>query len=884
MSVRDDILRKRYLVPGETEMGMYARVAKAIANDPVTASYWTKMMQEYKFLPNSPTLVNAGSGKKGGFSACYVLPIFDTLRGITKASHEQALVHAHYGGTGFNLGRIRPRGDPVSSTGGKACGAVKVMHYLNETAEMVEQGGNRSGANMGSLPIWHPEIRGFIHSKDIDGTLPHFNISASITDDFILAYSQNDEYELRFNDKVYETVDATTLFEEIVHNAWLNGDPGLMFIDRMNAQNMTPNIGLFETTNPCVVGDTLIQTVEGLIPIKDLVGQEVDVYCVDTDKYSLQISKAKNIRMTRRHANLMEITTTRGTLICTPDHKIYTRDQGYVEAKDLRLGNKLCCVNRVNRNIRHIWDIEGKDVHHIDGDDKNNVLSNFEVLEHGEHSRLTNIGHECYVEKDETNGRFIALSGRGRKQVDALGLYPVGSNLRIISIKTLDYTEDVYDMEVERYHNFFANNILIHNCGEQPLLPYESCNLGSINLSNFVIDGEFIKEDYIRVIRDAVNMLNDIIDKNTFPLEEIRLATLLTRKIGLGVMGWHDMLLKLETPYCSDEAIKWINTVGGLLKDISHRESQDLAQEYGVFDGYEGTHWDNVGIRMHNATTTTIAPTGTLSFLAQCSSGIEPVFDWEYDRTSEQGTEHIVHSTAALAKKLGLEHETNKAIHWSWHMRHQEEWQKYIDNAVSKTINVPHETTEEEIYEIYEAAFKHNIKGLTVYRDLSKSQQVINTRVANNIPLPMAESPFTRRPASIYEARSGCGKMYIITGHSDKQPSVLHDVFIESEGGCTASNEAMGRNISLGLQEGIDPSRIASKLRKVKCHTALRSSSSDGKSCADIIGKCIAFEYANIAGVIPTHDGPTCPECGSPLNFGSGCSGGECTCGWSGCF
>jgi ribonucleoside-diphosphate reductase alpha chain len=217
-------------------------------------------------------------------------------------------------------------------------------------------------------------------------------------------------------------------------------------------------------------------------------------------------------------------------------------------------------------------------------------------------------------------------------------------------------------------------------------------------------------------------------------------------------------------------------------------------------------------------------------------------------------------------------------------MRHQEEWQKYIDNAVSKTINVPHETTEEEIYEIYEAAFKHNIKGLTVYRDLSKSQQVINTRVANNIPLPMADSPFTRRPASIYEARSGCGKMYIIVGYGAEQPSVLHDVFIESEGGCTASNEAMGRSISLGLQEGIDPTRIAGKLRKVKCHTALKSKLSEGQSCADIIGKCITYEHVLTGGRASDHVLiPTCPECGSPLNFGSGCSGGECTCGWSGC-
>jgi ribonucleoside-diphosphate reductase alpha chain len=647
---------------------MYDRVAKFLSSNSHDAKAWADMMKEYRFLPNSPTLVNAGSGKSGGLSACYVVPLEDTLPGIMRASLSQAMIHAHYGGTGFNLGRIRPRGSLIKSTGGKACGPVKVLELLNQTADTVSQGGNRNGANMGSISLQHPDAMDTIHAKDIDGRLTHFNISGVVTDEFIKAFETNDSVPLTFGEESYGERDAEEILTEVVHNAWLNGDPGLIFIDRMNKFNMTPNLGMFETTNPC---------------------------------------------------------------------------------------------------------------------------------------------------------------------------------------------------------------------GEQPLLDWESCNLGSINLGAFIQDEDFIVEDFVLTIRNAVDLLNHVIDKNTFPLPEIENATLLTRKIGLGIMGWHDYLIKLGIPWCSEEALKHIRIIGNLLMTESHEWSHQKAMEYGPFDAYEGSMWDTLSYKMMNATTTTIAPTGTLSYIAECSSGVEPVFEWKYTRTSEQGTDHIVHPTYDLAKKHGLLAETNMQIPWEWHIRHQEVWQDYVDNAVSKTINVPHDTTEQTIRDIYERSLRSNIKGLTVYRDKSKVEQVLNT--VDNVPL--ATIPLVRRPATIYEARSGCGKMYIIVGHSPSEPPVLYDVFIESEGGCTASNEAMGRSISLGLQEGIDPSRIAGKLRKVKCHTALRSKTSDGKSCADIIGQCVSYEYALIAGrITPTDDQPRCPSCNGPLNFGSGCHGGQCpSCGWSGC-
>ncbi|MCK9327786.1 MAG: hypothetical protein M0P69_19985, partial [Bacteroidales bacterium] len=387
---------------------MYKRVASAVCRNHYSnefAQEVTAAMQNFFFLPNSPTLANAGTSKVGGLSACYVLPIHDSLDSIYKTLRDAALVHKFFGGTGFDFSEVRPRGSPIESTGGSACGVLKVIELFNQGADTIRQGGKREGANMGVLRCDHPDIEEFIRAKEQDGVLSHFNLSVAATDDFMKRGDSN-------------------LIDQIVHHAYLHGDPGIIFIDAINRNNVN----------------------------------------------------------------------------------------------------------------RHLYDIAA------------------------------------------TNP-----------------------------------------------------------CGELPLGPYESCNLGSLNLSKFCIEGDFDLDLFKEHIRIGVRFLDSVIDINNFPIPEIRDATLATRKIGLGIMGWHDLLIQLEIPYASREAMEPIHAIGAVLKKTAIDESCILAEEYGPYPAWEGSEWQKQGIEIRNSTLLTIAPTGTISYLSGCSSGIEPHFAKEYTRESEAG-------------------------------------------------------------------------------------------------------------------------------------------------------------------------------------------------------------------------------------------------------
>lgn len=465
---------------------------------------------------------------------------------------------------------------------------------------------------------------------------------------------------------------------------------------------------------------------------------------------------------------------------------------------------------------------------------------------------------------------------------------------------------------------------------EQPLLPYESCNLGSINLKNFVKEGKIDFNRLTQTINLAVRFLDDVIEVNNYPLPQIKEMTLKTRKIGLGVMGWADMLIKLGIPYDDPRAFTLAKEIMLFIQKTASNASSLLAEERGVFPAWEGSVWEKKGIKRRNATVTTIAPTGSISIIAGASSGIEPLFAVAM-RTKRVDTEFIEvdHVFEQIAKERGfwrdslpqeiIENEgrltgikgipgdiqelfkTARDISPEAHILMQAAFQKFTENAVSKTINLPETATEEDIYNIYLMAYQKGLKGTTIYRDKSRSVQVLNT---GNSQTPKTEtirprSRLKRLTGTTTSYRTGCGGLFVTVNHDDRG---IAEVFVATgkHGGCPAQSQAIGRLISVALRAGIDPQVMIDQLKGIRCPSCLRREGVDVLSCPDGVGRDLeeAFklseQFKEMGATIllsqneiqkpiepKNKNANTCPDCGKELLPDGGCF--VCTCGYSKC-
>lgn len=721
------VLGRRYLLKDEngrvveTPAEMFRRVAIAIAHADTKfnnignvsdtlalADQFYNIMANLEFLPNSPTLMNAGR-ELGQLSACFVLPVGDSMEEIFDAVKQTALIHKSGGGTGFSFSGLRPKNDVVQSTAGISSGPISFMRVFDVATETVKQGGTRRGANMGLMQVDHPDILEFIRCKSDQAHLNNFNISVGLTEDFMEALDQNESYPLinPRNKEVVGTLKARDVFDLIIRQAWQNGEPGIIFLDRLNRDNPTPHIGIIASTNPC---------------------------------------------------------------------------------------------------------------------------------------------------------------------------------------------------------------------GEQPLLPYESCNLGSINLGLMVKEGRINWDRLKEIIHLAVHFLDNVIELNRYPLPQIARMTYANRKIGLGVMGWADMLIALGVPYNSEYAIELGEKMMAFINDEGHTASINLARERGQFPNFQGSLYSQQGKPpIRNATVTTIAPTGTISIIANTSSGIEPVFAVSFVRQvldnnilvevhplfEETAKKQGIYSDALMEKiaRHGSVQDIDEIpedirrifvtahdISPEYHIRMQAAFQKHTDNAVSKTVNFPNSATVDDVRMAYELAYKLDCKGVTIYRDGSRENQVLSTVKPEQEAYEGETKTVRERPVSLkgwtYRMQTGCGPLYVTINEDNDG---LFELFttMGKAGGCAASqSEAIGRMVSLAWRSRVEPEQVVKQLLDISCHSHAGFGPNKMLSCADAVAKAIRNHISSAMHTDKMEKKAlfkgACPECGGRVEHEGGCS--VChSCGFSEC-
>lgn len=1098
-----------------------------------TAKDYYRLMVAREFLPNSPTLMNAGKNNGLQYSACFVLPIEDSIDGIFDGIKYQALIHKSGGGTGFSFSRLRPTGSRVGSTKGVASGPVSFMKIYDAATEQVKQGGSRRGANMGILRVDHPDILEFIHCKE-DGGVTNFNISVAATDAFFRAYFEGKDYDLidPKTKKVVGQLSAQKVLDEVANGAWKTGDPGMIFIDKINAStaNPVPSLGPVEGTNPCVSGDTLISTKEGLVRMKEVVkshfaggrreggnmGLIIDKRTLGTHETGTVDGRAIKF-FDNGVKDTLKLETKSGlSLTATLDHKLMAVDRGWVEMRNLKAGDKILVQSGSGGFGQEVslgfvpgmptlprkWSQElGQVIGWLIGDgwlrtgDKNRRvgftfgkddlgnLSYFrKIINHwyGKEikpvKRVRNTAHLSYHGKNFINfflqlgvkpvaavdkevpesiytapreavigflqGLFTAdgtvsfvlgrssyvrltakskfllkgvqllllnlgiwsrimdrsrqprkgmfryvdakgrtktydldgvcyeleisrdsvikffkevgfIGGRHDKKIEKFytkGYYPGKFIDEVKSIKSAG-KQRVYDLTEERSYTFITNGIVSLDCGEQPLYPFDACNLGSIFLTYFVTetdDGQRTVdwEKLERATKLAVRFLDSVIERNPFPLPQIRDTVASIRRIGLGVGGWADMLIKLGIPYDSPEAVALAQDVMQFINTKGHQASEQLAQERGAFPLFNESIYQGQK-PLRNATITTIAPTGTIGIIANASTGIEPLFAVSFQHyVKTNALERSLYFVSPLFEKAAfgqpwytaavkdkvvsngsLAHieeipegirrlfVTAHDISPDWHVKMQAAFQKGTDNAVSKTINLPGSATPEDIKNAYLQAYESGCLGITVYRDGSKSIQVLN----------LGTNALRQRPVKVegatYRIATPLGHAFVTVNHDEEGNPFEVFVTIGKAGSeVAAMAEALGRLISTTLRFGNHlpakdrAAEIVGQLSGIGGGASVGFGASRVRSLPDAVAKAIAMHFGlngdsqpstdhrlhSTAGQNQSESGNNenfklkiensnpakrdlCPSCGyATLVFEEGCS--KCfSCGFSKC-
>lgn len=742
-----------------------------------------ELMKLKRFLFGGRILANRGLNKddiKVTYSNCYVLPRpEDNIESIYETASKLARTFSYGGGVGIDISNLRPKGALVRNSARETTGAVSFMDTFSLVTETIGQRGRR-GALMISMDVNHPDIEDFIDIKKDLTRVTKANISVRITDAFMEAVYNDEPYDCTFEveatgETVVRTVNAKELFMKLSRNNWEMAEPGILFWDNINKYNLMSDYikhGEFEYAgvNPCLVGDTKVQTVEGEIAIKDLVGKKPYVYCMN-EKGELDIKQASKVWLTRKNANLVKVTHSRGDIICTPEHKIYTKNRGWVEAHQLKPKDKLIGLNRCMKDEKHcavalrgqakyipehrfilgkFQNIEGLNVHHLNGNPLDNRLSNLEALTHSQHSKLTNTGRQIEVKRD-SKGRYVEKEVKSKRETLEVNSKNRSKSWNVISVEFLDYTEDVYDMTVEEHHNFVANGIIVHNCAEETLPAGGSCNLGSINLSAYVVDAHTPKArfDYLQFTEDIpvyIRALNNVLveGRDLHPLAIQRETIDRYRQIGLGVMGVGDMLIKLGITYGSDLCKQTLEAIGHTLLNESLKASAEMAILRGSFEGFNADKILNCGMcgvlnestkeyirqyGLYNSQILTTAPTGSISTMLGISGGIEPLFALTFTRKTESIHDEDVYyqvEVPVLKEYQALYGEdveipkyfiTSHQINPFARVEVQASWQKYIDASISSTINLDESVTVEEVFDIYCYAHQCGLKGLTIYRN-----------------------------------------------------------------------------------------------------------------------------------------------------------------------
>ena len=832
------VLQRRYLAKDregnvlEDPDGMFRRVARNLsqsdleygateAERQVTEDAFYQVMRRLEFLPNSPTLMNAGRELQQ-LSACFVLPVEDSLDSIFTKVKQTALIHKSGGGTGFAFSRLRPEGDVVGSTGGVASGPVSFINAFDAATDVVKQGGTRRGANMGILHVTHPDILSFITSKEDGQHLSNFNISVAVTEDFMRRVEHDQTYDLvnPRTGQITGQLNAREVFERMTELAWRTGDPGIVFLDRINRDNPNPQLGDIESTNPCVTADTVVATSEGPRTVQQLVGRPF-VALVNGQEWP---STQRGFFFTGRRKVLLIRTDSGHSVTLTPDHKLRRRTPD---------GDQWVAADQVNC---------------------------------GDHIVLQRVAAASDEGVSRRNFQAVA-DGRGVAVLESEITDTVDNpTAEVTDCQPVGWAE-VFDTHIPGINAFDGNGLYLHQCGEQPLLPYESCNLGSLNLARMVrYDGDDVAIDWSRmseVIGTAVHMLDSVIDMNDYPIDEIADMSRKTRRIGLGVMGWSDLLIQMGVRYDSDEALELAEGVMEFIQREAYRASEELSETRGTFPEWERSAYNRGENpqRMRNSAPVTIAPTGTISIIAGASSGIEPLFALSFvrnvmDRTRlvegnnyfeavarNEGfySEELMEQLAAVGSLEDLDvpgwvkevFRVSHDIDPRWHVRMQGAFQKYTDNAVSKTINFPHDATVADVAEAYRSAYALGCKGITVYRDGSKAEQVLSTGATDaasengaaasvveiEVPGPRVPRERPRQTRGITErVRTGHGNMYVTVNMDDAGRPFEVFGTVGKAGGCDAALlEAVSRLVSLALRAGIDTNEVTQQLRGITC-------------------------------------------------------------------